>query len=452
MEAFSSPDLMQKVVEKLRLETRYYEQQFMRSVEYYQNNPVELRLVEGNPQIGFSFTVANKGDNNIVLSNFVIGPDEVDGKVEGRIGENLQTPAGTIAILPTSEFENFANDIRINWSNSMSRAKDICKTLSVNLSSKESTVVVISLEDTYPARSSSVISSLIDTYNEDWIRNKNRSARNTSDFINERLLLIEQELGGVENDLKAYKEQNKLSDMDAIAKKYIEESSDYATKSFEVSNQLSIANFIKEYLNDPKNERQLIPANLGLQSSNVETQIAGYNELVLQRDRLATGSGANNPLIADLNASLNSMRSAILRSIDNFVSTLEIQAQKLESQEKQIMNRIAASSGQELELLSIQRQQMVKEQLYIFLLEKREENEIAALVNVGNTRLIQNPNGSPYPVAPNKMMLLLVALVLGCGIPFAVIFMMRMFDTTVQVVQQQSAIWRWVSLKFRSVS
>ena len=190
MEAFSSPDLMQKVVEKLRLETRYYEQQFMRSVEYYQNNPVELRLVEGNPQTGFSFTVANKGDNNIVLSQFVIGPGEVDGKVEGKIGENLQTPAGTIAILPTSEFENFANDIRINWSNSMSRAKAFCGNLSVSLSGKESTVVVISLEDTYPARSSSVISSLIDTYNEDWIRNKKRSARNTSDFINERLLLI----------------------------------------------------------------------------------------------------------------------------------------------------------------------------------------------------------------------------------------------------------------------
>ena len=296
MEAFSSPDLMQKVVEKLRLETRYYEQQFMRSVEYYQNNPVELRLVEGNPQNGFSFTVSNKGDNRIVLSDFVIGPDEVDGKVEGRLGENLQTPAGTIAIIPTSYIEDFANDIRIGWSNSMSRAKAFCEKLSVSLSGKESTVVVISLEDTFPERSSSVISSLIDTYNEDWIRNKNRSARNTSDFINERLLLIEQELGGVENDLKAYKEQNKLTDMDAIAKKYIEESSDYASKSFEVSNQLSIANFIKDYLNDPKNERQLIPANLGLTSTNVEAQIAEYNDLVLQRDRLATGSGANNPL------------------------------------------------------------------------------------------------------------------------------------------------------------
>ncbi|MBQ7019954.1 MAG: chromosome partitioning protein ParA, partial [Bacteroidales bacterium] len=425
MEAFSSPDLMQKVVERLHLETRYYEDQFLRSVEYYQNSPVELRLVEGNPQNSFAFTVVNLGDNKLLLKDFVIGPDEVKETVEAVLGQQVETPAGVITLLPTMYIEDFKNDIRVSWSSSMSRAKAICQSLSVSLSGKESTVVVLSLEDTYPGRANAILNTLIDTYNEDWIRNKNRSARNTSDFINERLILIEKELGGVESELKAYKEQNNLSDMNAIAQMYLKESSEYSAKAFEVNNQLSVANFIKEYLNDPANATALIPANLGLASGSVETQIAEYNDLVLQRDRLAKNSGSNNPLIADQTEALAAMRTAILRSIDNYVSTLEMQAQKIESQEKQILDRIAASSGQELELLSIQRQQAVKESLYLFLLQKREENEIAALVNVGNTRLIQNPNGSPYPVAPNKMMLLLVAMVLGCGLPFAVIFMFR---------------------------
>ncbi len=432
MEAFSSPDLMQAVVEKLNLETRYFKKEFLRSVEYFQNNPFELRLVETNPKAGFSFTAAKKGENGILLKDFVIGPDEVEGTVECEVGDTVTTPAGVLTLIPTMYISEFENDVRIAWSSSMGRAKAVCQNLSVSLSGKESTVVVLSLEDTYPGRAESILSTLIDTYNEDWVRNKNRSARNTSEFINERLLLIEQELGGVENELKEYKEQNKLTDVNALAQKYLEESSEYSSKAFEVNNQLSIANFIKDYLNDPANATSLIPANLGLTSANVESQIGEYNDLVLQRDRLAKGSGANNPLIADLNASLAAMRSAILRSIDNYVSTLELQVQKIQSQENQILDRIAASSGQELQLLSIQRQQMVKESLYVFLLEKREENEIAALVNVGNTRLIMNPNGAPSPVAPNKMMLLLVAIILGCGIPFAVIFLMRVLDTTVK--------------------
>ncbi len=432
MEAFSSPDLMQKVVERLNLETRYVEQQFLRSVEYYQNSPVELRLVEGNPQTGFAFTLVNKGEKGVVLEDFVVGSDEVDGKIHCAIGDTVTTPAGVIMLIPTMNIEDFDNDIRISWSNSMTRAKGFCQNLTVSLSGKESTVIVLSLDDTFPGRASSILNSLIDTYNENWVRNKNRSARKTSEFINERLLLIEKELGGVENELKRYKEQNKLTDMNALARKYLEESSEYSSKAFEVKNQLSIANYIKEYLNDPANAAALIPANLGLGSSNVESQISEYNELVLQRDRLSNGSGSNNPLIADLNASLGSMRTAILRSIDNYVATLELQVQKIESQESQILERIAASSGQELQLLSIQRQQMVKESLYVFLLQKREENEIAALVNVGNTRLIMNPNGSSRPIAPNKMMLLLIAIVLGCGIPFAVIFLIRVLDTTVK--------------------
>ena len=431
MEALSSPDLMQEVVERLNLETRYVEDQFLRKVELYKNTPVELRLAGGNPLNSFSFTVSKAGDG-VRLSEFRIGPDEVAETVEGALGDTLVTPAGALVLHPTLKIDDFSNDIRVSWANSMAVAKGYCGKLSVSLSGKESTVVVLSMQDNWPARSVDILNSLIDVYNEEWIRNRNRSSKNTSEFINERLLIIERELGGIESELKDYKSANNLTDMDAIAKTYIQESSDYAAKSFEVNNQLSIAGFIKDYLNDPANEAALIPANLGLSSANVEGQIAEYNEIVLQRDRLMTGSGSNNPLIADLNASLQMLRSAILRSVENLIATLDLQAQKIKSQEDQILARIASSSGQELQLLSIQRQQMVKESLYVFLLEKREENELASLVNVGNTRVIVRPNGSSSPVAPNRMMLLLAALVIGCGIPFAVIFLMRMLDNTVK--------------------
>ena len=432
MEALASPDLMQMVVERLSLETRYVENQLLRDVELYDNTPVEMRLVRENPQSGFSFLLSGKGNGKVVLSDFKVGADELAGKVECTLGDTVQTPAGVIALYPTSRIEELDRDIRVSWANSMAMAKHYCSELTVSLSGKESTVVVLSVEDTYPRRAADILTSLIDIYNEEWVRNKNRSARNTTDFINERLVVIEKELGGIEGELKEYKQENRLTNMSAVAQSYLEESSEYAGKSFEVSNQLAIAKFIRDYLADPANEQALIPANLGLNSMSVESQINEYNDLVLQRDRLRTGSGDRNPLLADINASLASLRSAVMRSIDNFIATLDLQAQKLKGQEQQILSRIATSSGQELQLLSIQRQQMVKESLYIFLMEKREENEIAALVNVGNTRLIMSPNGSSSPVAPNKMLILVAAMILGFGIPFAFIFLIRILDNTIK--------------------
>lgn len=433
MEALASPDLMQTVVERLNLQTKYVEKQFLRDVELYHNSPVEMTLAGENPQSGFSFSVSNLGDGKIALFDFKIGKNEIDETVSGVLSDTLMTPVGAVVIYPKEgHIKNFKNDIRVSWANSMARAKSYSSKLNISLSGKESSVIVLSMNDTYPARSSSILSGLIDVYNEVWISNKNRSAINTTEFINERLVVIEKELASVEDALKKYKSSNNLTDIKAVGQVYLDESSHYATKAFEVNNQLSIANYIKDYLNDPAHSMSLIPSNLGLTNASVETQIAKYNEFVIQRDRLLTGSGENNPMIADINNALASIRSAILRSVENLIATLNLQLEKIDSQEKQILSRMSSSSGQELQLLSIERQQKITQNLYTFLLQKREENELAALINVGNTRVIMNPNGSGSPVAPDKMMIILAALILGCGIPFAFSFLRKLLDNTIK--------------------
>ena len=432
MEALSSPDLMQMVVKRLGLQTTYMEQQLFRKVELYKNGPFEMVPVGDNPRIGYSFKVVKTSDGKLALSKFQIRKDKINETVVGNFGDTLQTPVGKIVIHPVQSENEFKHPIRVSWSNSMASAKTYVAKLNLALSGKQSSVVVVSMNDTYPSRASLVISTLIDVYNEVWINNKNRAAINTSEFINERLVIIERDLAAVEEDLKQYKEDNHLTDIQSAARVYIDEASLYGAKSFEVNNQLSIAEFIRDYLNDPANSASLIPANLGLSNESVQAEIAEYNKQVLQRDRLFSGSGENNPYIADLNASLVSIRSSILRSIDNLISTLKLQLSKIESQEKQIMNRISSSSGQELQLLSIERQQQIIQNLYIFLLQKREENELAALINVGNTRLIMSPNGSPLPVSPNVMMIIFAMLVLGCGVPFGIIFLKKMLDTSIK--------------------
>lgn len=142
---------------------------------------------------------------------------------------------------------------------------------------------------------------MIDVYNEHWVENKNRSARNTTAFINDRLIVIEKELGGVEENLKDYKSSHKITDIRSLSAAYLEESTEYKAKSFDVNNQLAIAKFIKEYLENPAHSGALIPANSGLTSTTVEAQIKEYNSLVLNRDRFANESSDDNPLVSDLN-------------------------------------------------------------------------------------------------------------------------------------------------------
>ena len=339
------------------------------------------------------------------------------------------TPAGALIVYVKSDFKK---EIRAVWSGSMAVAKDYSRRLSIGLAGKESSVIVISLKDNFPDRAAAVLTSLVDVYNEVWIANQNRSAINTAEFINERLIIIEKDLSAVEQSLRKYKADNNLTDIKAVAQSYVEESSYYAGKSFEVNNQLSIAQFINGYLNDPSKKDDLIPSNLGLANASVEQQINEYNAIVLQRDRLKAGSGVNNPVIADLNAALASIRTAILGSINNLIASLELQKDRLGSQERQILARMSSSSGQEFQLLSLQRQQNIIQNLYVFLLEKREENELASLINVGNTRMIMRPNGPSSPIAPDKMLVLFVAIALGIGLPFAVFFAIRILDTTVK--------------------
>ena len=432
IETFASPDLMQVVVERLGLQTRYVQEQLIRDVELYRNCPFDARFAGENPHSPYSFKVTPAGEEGFVLSEFRLKDEKFKEEVPGSYGDTLQTPVGKVVLYPVETDVDFNHPVKVSWTTGMSAAKAFCRNMHIALSGKESSVLVFSINDTYPSRASSILSTLIDVYNEMWINNKNRAAINTTDFINERLVVIEKELGLVEDALKQYKSKNNLTDIKAVAQSYVTESSEYATKAFEVNNQLSIAQYIKEYLNNPANSLSLIPSNLGLTSASVEAQIKEYNDIVLQRDRLLSGGGENNPMVTDLNAALASIRTAILRSIDNLIATLQLQLSKIESQEKQILARMSSNSGQELQLLSIERQQQITQELYMFLLQKREENELAALINVGNTRVIMNPNGSSNPVSPNRMMIMFVMIVLGCGAPFGFFLVRKLLDTSIK--------------------
>ena len=431
--AFKSPDLMTKAVERLGLETNYTDLMLLRERELYNKTPFFMSILgDDNRASSFSFIVRKRDKSSFILDSFTVGGLEMETKpIVGSFGDSLVTPVGSIRLTESQYFHTWADDIRVSWANARSRAAAYAGRMGVAASRDESSVVTLSMTDYSPERARNILATILDIYNEQWVENKNRAAANTSEFIGERLVILQQELGDIDNDIKEYKQQNRITDVGAVSGQYLAESSAYSEKAFANSNQLAISQMIRDRLTDPTRSSTLLPSNSGLTNATIEGQISEYNATLMKRDKYLKESSESNPMVADLNANLDAMKANITRSIDNNISALQLQQNKIMAQEGAIMGKLASTSGQALQLQSMSRDQKVKESLYIYLLQKREENELATQLNVSNNRLIQSATNG-VPISPVAKKVYLIALLLGLGIPFAIFFLRILFNTTVR--------------------
>jgi tyrosine-protein kinase Etk/Wzc len=281
-------------------------------------------------------------------------------------------------------------------------------------------------------RAEDLLNTLIAVYNENWVKDKNQIAVSTSMFINDRLGVIEGELGNVDENISSFKSEHLLPDVQAASNLYMTQSSETSSKILALNTQLSMARYIRGYLTSSNGQNQLLPANSGLESTNIEKQISDYNAMQLQRNSLVANSSEQNPLVQDLDQSLKALRGAVVISIDNLITSLNTQIRSLQQNEKETTGKIAASPDQAKYLLSVERQQKVKEALYLFLLQKREENELSQAFTAYNTRIITPPTGKMIPTAPIKRNILLVAFTLGLLIPVVIIFLKENMDTAIR--------------------
>ena len=349
------------------------------------------------------------------------------------MGDSIQTSAGIMIVSPTQEFTDAFIGTSIRYVRGSVRAAvdTYSNALVAELGNEDATIINLSINDTSIRKAEDILNTLIEVYNENWIRDKNQIAVSTSQFISDRLGVIESELGHVDENISSYKSEHLLPDVQAASSLYMAQSAENNKELSMLNNQLSTAQYIRRELNT-KQLDQTLPANSGIVSANIETQISEYNNLVLDRNRLIANSSEKNPLVKNMASSLQSMQRTIIQSVDNLIVSLNTQIRSLRRQEEATTNRLASNPNQAKYLLSVERQQKVKEELYLYLLQKREENELSQAFTAYNTRLITAPRGSMFPTAPRKMNILLVAFAVGLLVPAVGIFMKENMNTKVR--------------------
>lgn len=432
----SSPDMMMEVVKRLHLETDYKLEHRMYDRTLYGNSlPVKLEFLDLGNGESASLDVQPASDSSLfVFSSFRRNGKEPAGASDmtAALGDTLQSPLGRI-IFTASQYPDvppLKAVMHVYRSSYNSAARRFTGALSVTLADKMSTVINLTMSDVNIQRAEDAINMLINVYNEMWIKDKNLMAISTNEFIAERLKVIQSELGDVDRSISSFKSVNRLPDIGAVASMEMQASRDANRQIMALNNQLSIARYLQSYIRE--SQGRLLPADAGLQESNIQNMLNQFNTTLLQRNRLVESSSEENYLVRDMDRQLDGYRQAILSSIDNYIVGVNMQLSSFRSSQAAADARISSNPQQAGQLLSEERQQKVKESLYLFLLQKREENELSQAFIAYNTRVLMAPNGSGAPISPKRSTILLVALALGLAIPFGLLYLLEMLNSTVR--------------------
>ena len=431
-----SPALILDVVKRLNLDMNYVEKGIISKRTLYGNTlPVSVKIVGLNDRDGCSFTMNIIG-NKVTLSEFHLNQAEFNETITANIGDSISTPIGKIILIPGAvvDVEN-QRDIFVSRSSLISAINGCSSKFSAAIADKQSSVINLTYKDVSLQRAEDFLNTLIAVYNENWIRDKNQIALSTSRFINERLTVIEKELSDVDGAISEFKSKNLITDVNAISNMYISRSEAANSQLLDLNNQLYIAKYIKNFLASKGDVLELLPAITGISSGTIENQIAEYNTKLLQRNSILANSSELNPIVVDYNNSLKLMQDAILVSIDNQISAIEAQIKGYKDSDAKNRDQIASNPTHAQVLISIEREQKVKEALYIYLLQKREENQLSQAFTAYNTRIITPPMGGNIPISPVKRNILLIAFFLGMCIPAGIIYLFFVMNGKVKNIK-----------------
>lgn len=430
IEVLRSKSLAREVVNNLGLFVTYMDEDEFPSKELYHTSPVLVSLTHQEAD-----KLPGRMEINMILQpTGALGVQITVGEKEYRkqfdkLPAVFPTDEGTIAFFANNDTlsavcpENITKERHITAfiNRPFSVLKEYVSSLSIAPTSKTTSVVVISLENTNTRRGRDYINKLLEMYNINANNDKNEVAQKTAEFIDERIGIISKELGSTEQDLENFKRSAGITDLSSEAQIALTGNAEYEKKRVENQTQINLVMDLQRYMKG--NEYEVLPSNIGLQDAASAGAIDRYNQMLVERKRLLRTSTENNPTIINLDTSIRAMRTNVQATLDATLKGLQITKEDLAREASRYSRRINNAPTQERQFVSIARQQEIKSGLYLMLLQKREENAITLAATANNAKIIDEALADDNPISPKKMLVYLAALVLGVGLPVGVIYL-----------------------------
>ncbi|WP_416443465.1 GumC family protein [Leeuwenhoekiella sp. A16] len=430
--------MMTNVVNALGVNVQYYEDETFKNTEIYKSAPFEVEIIalresdfeKAIEEEENTFSVHVSGNAYKLIQN--------DSEKEINAVAEKITDLGFAEVIFHYTHENNLNedgeaidDFTIKFRPVQSVVDQYRELLNVTLVDDNATLIELSLEDPVKAKARDILDQLIFEYNKEAIEDKNLVATNTALFIDDRLDIINRELDSVEVGKEEFKEENQLTNIEAESELFITNASDYRKRKQEIDTQLELANSMIDYIQN-SSASDLLPANLGIEETGVNQQITEYNNLVLERNRILSGSTEFNPVVKRLSSQIDQMKESVAASLQRMRSNLQIAQRDLNQHVGTIGSQIADVPAKERLFRGIERQQNIKEALYLFLLQKREETSLTLAVTAPKAKIVDSAFSDKDPVSPKPVIVMGGALVAGLALPFMFLYVQNLLNNKVQ--------------------
>ena len=434
LEVLRSKTLVKEVVNQLNLYVSYTDEDEFPSKNMYKTSPIIVSLTPqeaeklSDPMI-VEMLLYPQGSLDVGVT---IGDKEYQKHFEklpavfpmdeGTLAF-FQSPDSLMANKDTTEESSAQNVRRITAkiNSPMKVARVYCENLTIEPTSKTTSVAVISLKNSSLQRGQDFINQLLEMYNRNTNNDKNEIAQKKASYKDKRKDIITKELGNTEANLENFKRNAGITDLTSEAQIALTGNAEYEKKRVENRTQISLLEDLRKYIRG--NEYEVLPSNVGLQDAALVATIERYNEMLVERKRLLRTSTENNPAIVNLDTSIRAMKSNVQATLDGTLQGMLITKADLDREANRFSRRISDAPGQERQFVSIARQQEIKAGLYLMLLQKREENAIALAATANNAKIIDEAIADDIPVSPKRKIIYLIALVLGVGIPVGIIYL-----------------------------